>query len=148
MPKIDQVKNKIMRMLSSKMSIRLDDDGDILIQHESAVCFVSVDEWGEQDGDGDDIIIQVRAPILWDVRRTPELYEWVATKGQQFIVGRVACNKDEDPALTNVWFEYSILGDNVDEPEIVMAVSAVITTANKLDDQLKPLFGGRKSIEN
>jgi hypothetical protein len=147
MPTVDQVKNKIMRMLSTHMAIRIDNDGDLMITHESALCWIQVHEWGTPSGDGKDIVIQVRSPILWGVRRSPALYEWVSTDGQDFFFGRVACNEDKDPSLTNVFFEYSILGDNVDEPEIVNAVMAVIFTANKLDDDLLPKFGGKKSID-
>ena len=146
MPNAEQVKNKVLRMLMSHMDVRMDDDGDILIRLESAVCWVSVNNWGEPSNDGRDTVVQVRAPIIWEAKRTPALYEWVATEGQKFMIGRVACNSDSDASLTNVFFEHTLFGDNIDEPEIVHAVGMVLSTANRLDDELVVKFGGRKSI--
>lgn len=146
MPTVDQVKNKVLRMLSAHMDVRMDSDGDVVIRHESAVCWVSVDQWGEPTNEGRDIVVQVRAPIIWDAKRTSALYEWVATEGQKFMIGRVACNQAKDASLTNVFFEHNLFGDNLDEPEIVNVVLLVLTTANRLDDELVTKFGGRKSI--
>jgi hypothetical protein len=148
MPTADQVKMRVLKMLSNHMSVRIDDDGDILTTHESAVCWVRVKEWGKATDEGMDVVIQVIAPILWDVKRTPALYEWVATEGQGFVFGHVACNSNSNASLTNLFFEHAILGDNVDEPEIVHSVFIMLTTANKLDDDLIGKFGGRKSISN
>ena len=108
MPNAEQVKNKVLRMLMSHMDVRMDDDGDILIRLESAVCWVSVNNWGEPSNDGRDTVVQVRAPIIWEAKRTPALYEWVATEGQKFMIGRVACNSDSDASLTNVFFEHTV----------------------------------------
>lgn len=146
MPTVDQVKMRVLKMLSSHMDVRMDDDGDILIRHESAVCWVSVNQWGTPTNEGRDIVVQVRAPIIWEAKRTPALYEWVATEGQKFMIGRVACNPDDNASLTNVFFEHTLFGDNLDEPEIVHTVGLVLSTANRLDDELVVKFGGRKSI--
>lgn len=146
MPTVDQVKTKVLRMLSQHMDVRLDDDGDVLIRHESAVCWVSVSQWGTPTNDGHDIIVAVRAPIIWEAKRTAALYEWVATEGQAFVIGNAACTPDTDASLTNVFLKHNLIGDNLDEPEIVHAVRLVLTTANQLDDELVRKFGGRKSI--
>ena len=146
MPNAEQVKNKVLRMLMSHMDVGLDDDGDIRIRHESAVCWVTVASWGEQTNDGSNTVVLVRAPIIWEVKRTPALYEWVANDGQNVMFGRVACRTASDASLTNVYFEHTLLGDNIDEPEIIHTVRLVITSANRLDDELVAKFGGRKSI--
>jgi hypothetical protein len=49
--------------------------------------------------------------------------------------------------LTNVAFEHNILGDNLDEPELVATVTALISTANNLDDELQKKFGGKRTID-
>lgn len=148
MPTVDQVKMRVLKMLSSHMDVRLDNDGDVIIRHESAVCWVSVAQWGEATNEGNDIVVQVRAPIIWEAKRTPALYEWVATGGQEFVIGNAACMPDSNPSLTNVFLRYNLIGDNLDEPEIVHAVRLVLGTANRLDDELVVKFGGRKSIND
>lgn len=146
MPTVDQVKNKVLRMMAKNYNITTDDDGDVILRHESAACSVSVSEW-HPDDEGRNTLVQVSAPILWEVKRTAALYEWVATTGQSFIFGRTACNTGADVALTNIAFEHNILGDNLDEPELLATVTALIATANNLDDELQQKFGGKRTSD-
>lgn len=148
MPTVDQVKMRVLQMLSSHMDVRMGNDGDIVIRHESAVCLVSVDMWGDKPkNEGHDIIVQVRAPIIWNAKRTAALYEWVATSQNDYLIGRIACYEDNNPSLTNVFFEQNLFGDNLDEPEIVHTVVLVLSTANRLDDELVVKFGGKRTID-
>jgi hypothetical protein len=146
MPTVEQVKNKVLRMMAKNYNITMADDGDVILRHESAALTVSVLEW-QPDREGRNTVIQVSAPILWEVKRTAALYEWVATTGQEFIFGRTACNVSADSALTNIMFEHNILGDNLDEPELVATVTALISTANDLDDELQQKFGGKRTSD-
>ena len=146
MPTVDQVKNKVLRMMAKNYNITTDDDGDVILRHESAALSVSVLEW-QPDREGRNTVIQISAPILWEVKRTAALYEWVATTGQSFIFGRTACNASADAALTHIAFEHNIFGDNLDEPELVATVAALISTANDLDDELQKKFGGKRTSD-
>jgi hypothetical protein len=146
MPTVEQVKNKVLRMMAKNYNITMADDGDVILRHESAALTVSVSEW-YPDEEGRNTVVQVSAPILWEVKRTAALYEWVATTGQSYLFGRTACNTGADASLTNVAFEHNILGDNLDEPELVATVTALISTANNLDDELQKKFGGKRTID-
>jgi len=146
MPTVDQVKNKVLRMMAKHYNVSTDDDGDVILRHESAALIVSVSEW-HPDEEGRNTVVQVSAPILWEVKRTAALYEWVATTGQSYLFGRTACNAGADASLTNVAFEQNILGDNLDEPELVATVTSLISTANNLDDELQKKFGGKRTSD-
>lgn len=142
------VKDKLMRILPIHYAIRMDNDGDIYIERDSTLCWVMVREWGQQNPDRDDnVLIKVEAPVLWDVKRSPEVYQWVATEGQYYSFGRAICYKGKADDLTNLYFSCTILGDNVDEAEIISVINAVLDSANKLDDELLPKFGGRLTRE-
>lgn len=148
MPTVDQVKTRVLKMLSSHMNVRMSNDGDVAIRHESTMCLVSVKPWGDTPtNEGHDIIVQVRAPIIWNAKRTAALYEWVATSQNDYLIGRIACYEDNNSSLTNVFFEQNLFGDNLDEPEIVHTVALVLSTANRLDDELVAKFGGKRTID-
>ncbi len=143
------VQSRVLHLLSKHMTTHVDSDGDIVVQSGSAVCFIRCASFGSRGITlaGLNVVVKIGAPILWDVARTPELYEWVATEGQAFVIGHVVCYRSQEAENTNLFLEYALFGDNLDEPEIVHAVGITLSMANGLDDQLQPRFGGRKSIE-
>ena len=144
MPTVDQVKNKVLRMMAKNYNITTSDDGDVILRHESAALSVSVVEW-HPDQEGLNTVVKVSAPILWEVKRTAALYEWVATTGQTYLFGRTACNAGADASLTNVEFEQNILGDNLDEPAEVNQF--YMNLVNDLDDELQKVYGGKKTSD-
>ncbi|MFN7470871.1 MAG: T3SS (YopN, CesT) and YbjN peptide-binding chaperone 1 [Roseiflexaceae bacterium] len=146
MPTVEQVKNKVLRLMAKAFKITTTDDETILLWHESAACSVKVEEF-DPDEDGQNTVVKVSAPILWNVKRTPVLYEWVATSGQAYMFGRVACNISSQASETNLEFEYNLLGDNLDESELITTVTLLLGTANDLDDELQKKFGGKKTSD-
>ena len=146
MPTVEQVRNKVLRMMAKEFKITTTDDETIILWHESAACSVEVDELFK-DSEGQNTIIKVSAPILWGVKRTPEVYEWVATHGQAYNFGKVVCRVTKDPALTDLTFDQNLFGDNLDEPELTLTVHKLLGTANKLDDELMQKFGGKRTSD-
>ena len=50
MTKVDDVKAKVQRMLTNHFgSVRIDKDGDFVVTNQSAVVFVGVKLWGDED---------------------------------------------------------------------------------------------------
>jgi hypothetical protein len=146
MPTVEQVRNKVLRILASNFQVKVDDEGDVILTHESAAGFVMVREWFSGK-EGREIIVQIQAPILWNVKRTPAVYEWVACTGSGYMMGHVRCTNTENASHTNLVFEHNLIGDNLDENELVNAAALVMITANELDDQLMPKFGGTRTID-
>jgi hypothetical protein len=116
----------------------------VYIERESTLCWVMVREWGQQNPDRDDnVLIKVEAPMLWDVKRTPEVYQVGRhRKGQYYSFGRVICYKGKADELTNLYFSCTILGDNVDETELLSVVNSVLDNANNSTMNCSQ-FGGR-----
>jgi len=146
MPTVDQVKNKVLRMMANNFEVKVDSDGDVVIRYESAVCWVSVRDW-HSDKEGRNTIVQVRSPILWNVKMTPAVYQWVATEGQKYYFGAVSVGIDEGQTEGALWLKYSLLGDNLDAPELETAVVCVLGDANRLDDELQKKFGGKRTAD-
>jgi hypothetical protein len=146
MPTVDQVKNKVLRLMAKNFEIKTTDSEMIIVRHESSMLSVVVEEW-DNDRDGHNTVVKISAYVLWDVKRTPQLYEWVATSGQGYLWGRMACNDADVASETHLCYERNILGDNLDEPELISAVTSLLMKANELDDELQKKFGGKRTAD-
>lgn len=137
-----ELKDKIQRILTDKLgSVKIDRDGDIVLENDSAIGFVSVRELGP-----DTTVVKVASPVLRDVELTPALYEWVATEGQNrlFAHYRVVFPKNGAAMLM---LEHDLLGDSLDPDELLFAVFSVMTGANDSDEELQSRFGGRRAAD-
>lgn len=138
MTKVDDVKAKIQRMLTNRFgSVRIDKDGDFIVKNESAVVFVGVRLWRDED-----VIVSFRCPLIRDVEITDALCRWVAIEGQNYFLGSCRINPDADGKTGWVYFRTNILGNDLDESELFESLDAVALTSNSLDDELFQNFGG------
>jgi hypothetical protein len=136
---IDAVRSKVQRILTDMLgSVTVGADGIIILHNGSTAGIVDVVDWG--DGD---TIVKITSPMLSNVRLTPEVYEWVATEGQNkwFAHARVA---RESETHGRILWEYDLLGNSLDPDELKHAVSAVMVGADEQDDELQKRFGGTK----
>jgi hypothetical protein len=138
MSTVDEVKNKVQRLLTNRFgSIKIDKDGDFVVQHESAVVFVRPFQWTD-----DQTVIRIACPMLVDAPITPELTRWIAVEGQRFIFGQAYLNPNDDGKTGWVYFQHNLLGDDLDEAELMEALDAIVLTGNRLDNELLAKFGG------
>jgi hypothetical protein len=138
MSAVSETKSKVQRMLVDLYgSVEIDRDEDFVVRKGSAVTFVRV-----REGFGDGTLVDVKCPILFDAPLTPELFKWVATEGQEFKLGGVWVNPNEDGKTGWVYFRYAITGDDLDESELQNAVGVVVSGGDRLDNELQERFGG------
>jgi hypothetical protein len=138
MPDVTETRSKVQRMLTNLYGrVEIDRDEDFVVRQGSAVTFIRV-----REGFGDGTLIDVKCPLLTDVPLTPELYKWVATEGQEYKLGGVWINPDENKKTGWVYFRYAITGDDVDESELANAVGVVAVGGDVLDNELRDKFGG------
>jgi len=143
MPTVAQVSALALKYLAP-LGAEMDEEGDICIDQDGTLCYVSVEEFGAQIKQGNDILVKIYAPMVWDVPRTAALYKWVATEAQIDYLCRVACNEnhDEDPKLTDIYLEYGMLGDNMQAAELISAVVYIIAVVNIIYPDIHETFGG------
>ena len=133
---VDAVRNKVQRMLANRFgSVRVDDDGRFIITHESAVVFVRVKEWS------DNTIVDIHCPLLKNVEITPELTHWIAVEGSYYF-GNTTLVPADDGRTGWIFFDHKLLGDDLDEPELMTALDSVVILSNDLDNELRDRFGG------
>lgn len=137
---IDEVRAKVQRMLIEILgSAEVDKGGDFRISQGSTSGYVSVLDYG--DGD---FIVQLWAYVLANVPETPELFEWIAKKGNRYFFGSMSFNSwEEDGKVVNhLLFEHNLFANFLDLDELKHALFGVFLTADKLDNELQDLFGG------
>ena len=134
----EAVRSKIQRMLTNRFgTVKIDKSNRFVVPFESSVIFVDVEQWTD-----DQTIVQIICPVLVDVTITPELTRWIAVEGQHFRFGNTSLNPNDDGKRGWVFFSHNLLGDDLDEPELMDALDAIVLTGNNLDNKLKDMFGG------
>lgn len=148
MADVDVTMMKVQRLLTGPMGLRVTLQGDrisISFTDSSTRVDVSVYDWGK-DKDGDpSSVVQLSCPILWEVDPTPALYEWIARQGGAFYFGHLVAYDDSSAAgKLFLAMTHTLLGDYLDEAELSAALFAMLGTADRLDDELKEKFGGKR----
>jgi len=141
MADLTEVTAKVQRILANNWRTELDGSEGFYVRFESTGCRVSCHQ-GEDDDD--EVIIKISAPILFDVPVTNDLFRWVATQGANYRFGNAHLYLDESETKASLFYTHMLLGDYLDAEELNWAVGAVGFTADRLDDELLSLFGGRR----
>lgn len=91
-------------------------------------------------------VIEISSPVILDAPVTDELKQYVLENAGSWVFG--GFRYFEDGGGANVIFQHSILGDYVDKEELINSLMAVGATAEKLDDEFKERFGGRRALDD
>jgi hypothetical protein len=137
---IDAVKRQVLAILKSNGLRWAEHNGDLTMRFSSALLWLRFVVVGHQT------VIALRAPIL---RRLP-----LESQGPTLLArlnelnchsrfGKWALYPDEQL----VALEYDLLGDHLQENELMTAVTLIARLADQQDDVLQKEFGGEKSFE-
>ena len=139
------IKSKVQDILAAKFTVQLTDRGGFTLRHESARMFVDLKQRpGEPDSA---VYVGFLCPVLFGLEPSPALFEYVALHADDFMFGHLSAHKADDGTIT-LFFSHNILGDFLDEDELMDAVIKVLGTANDLDDELQQKFGGNRFHED
>ena len=89
--------------------------------------------------------VNVRAPVLLGLDLTPEVTRHVAVNGGNFLFGALSFFTGGDAATLE--FDYSLFGETVTEPVLVVTVRLAGDSAGKVQEDLRPRFGGRSILD-
>lgn len=131
------VREKVQHYLAKNFRIGLEPSGMFSIDLESTRGFVTVLERGDR------VIVKVEAVVAFRVPETDEMYAHVGRTSGDFLFGHLAVHANADaPGTCMVLFSHALLGNVLDEDELINAVIAVVGTANEVDDDFVAKFGG------
>jgi hypothetical protein len=148
MSDVDQTMMKVQRILTGPMGLRISLQGNsisVTFTDSSTRVNVGIQDYGVNKAGDPSSLVQLSAPILWEVDPSPALYEWIAREGGKYYFGHVTAY-DDTTAEGKLFLSMShtLLGDYLDEEELHWALYAILGTADKLDDELKEKFGGKR----
>jgi hypothetical protein len=136
---VEAVKAKIQSILTQRGTVQIDRDGDFSIGLGSARAFVRVREYGN----GQATVVLVFAQVLLNVPLTPDLYKYVALHSDDLVFGHlVLAEMDDNTGMLLI--SHTLLGDYLDEDELLYAVYGVAGAADEFDDKLQQQFGGKR----
>lgn len=116
-----------------------DGEGDYQVSCDSARVFICPRAWSD-----DRTIVRIFAITNVGLPPTPTLTAWLTRANFRLTFGHFAYDEVEQ----SVWFIHNLLGDFLDEAELVTAVQMVATQANEHDDVIRAMFGGRLFTES
>ena len=148
MADLDTTMMKVQRILTGPMGLRISLQGStisVTFNNSSTRVNLGFTDWGQNKAGDPSTLIGVSAPLLWEVEPTPALFEWVAREGGKFFFGHVTAYDDTSaPGKVFLLMSHTLLGDYLDEEELHWALYTLLQTADKLDDELKEKFGGKR----
>lgn len=139
----EELKITVELWLSEKFKgVEVREDGRIFVpRFGSTALFVSVKEAFK----GKHVIVVLESPVLVDVPITRELLEYVGYKSGLYLFGHLATTGHNGVGTTgHLIFRHTLLGDSIDELQLVLTAGLVASTANRLDDDLQVRFGGSR----
>lgn len=84
--------------------------------------------------------------ILQQVNDSPELHKYIAFNADSYLMGHLSLFEDEDGS-TNIFLTHNLLADYLDFEEYSRALKGLAGSADQLDDELQPQFGGKRAFE-
>ena len=139
MATVEQVKSKIQGYLQKHGSVTIDSEGDFAFEWGSTAVFVRVLDWG--DGD---VVVNVHAPVAFNVPVTDELCADLLLERLVVMGAWTIDRNDDNKKLGTIFFSIRLLGNDIDESELVHAIRAAGDTADGHDDQIVARFGGTR----
>jgi type III secretion system-like peptide-binding chaperone len=115
--------------------------GAIIVPFEKTVVFIEVTDVFTGGGR-----VNVRAPVLVDLGLTPEVTRHVAVNGGNFLFGALSFYAEGDVDTATLEFDYSLFGETVNAAVLAETVRLVHGSATKIQDQLRPRFGGHSIL--
>jgi hypothetical protein len=103
----------------------------------SALAQIHVQPWRQ-----DDAVITVRAYVVSGAEVRPDLCEYLVRENDKMLFGAFSMDAENDIAFT-----VNIVGTSADRAELKAAVMAVITTADRYDDEIVRKWGGRRALD-
>jgi type III secretion system-like peptide-binding chaperone len=135
------VKDKVQRILAENFSgVELGKAGNFTLRNESARLFINFMPQETR------VIVNLVVPLLLKVAPTPELFHYIAIHGDDYIFGHLSAEETEDGIA--VFFSHALLGDYLDDEELLASVRGLLGVGNDIDDELQAQFGGNKFHED
>jgi hypothetical protein len=138
--KLASVRERVERVITEAMGAKpeKDEDGDFILPIGDVQVMVA-----PRVMPGGPAIVRVFAITNVGIAVVPELGIFLARLNFGLMFGRFALDAENK----SIWFDETLLGDQLNEEALKFAIQVVSSTADEWDDRLKQMFGGLKFRE-
>jgi hypothetical protein len=151
MATVDQTMIKVQRLLTGPMNLRIQMMGDFIrvtFTDVSTAVHLRVIDWGKTKDGEPQSLVRISAPILYNVKPAPELYEYLCREAPQKWFGSYTVADDNDnKGMLVVSVVHTLLGDFLDEGELNAGMYGVLWAADEQDDIMQKRFGGKRWVD-
>ncbi len=130
--------------------VEVDHDGDFTFPYDSERVFVSVRPFG-----ADEHVVDITSWTNWSVPASPELFELVASRGDDFAFAHLSCRRrpagteDDDPDADEgeeavVSVSHRLHARHLDPEVFEAALASVATAAGEIAEEVASAFGGER----
>lgn len=131
------IRAKVQHYLSKNFRVGLEPSGMFSVDLETTRGFVTVFSRDDR------VIVKVEAVVAFNVPESDAMLIHVGRSSGEYLFGHLALHANPDaPGTYMVLFSHALLGNFIDEDELINAVVAIVGTANKIDDDFVAKFGG------
>ena len=138
MSQVEKVKKEVHKLLTDKFGkVTMGASGKYEFPYESTLMTVEVNEFL-----GDQTLIEFTALLAIDSKSNADVLAWCNSKNMALRLGSVYHIQDRKSNLTLLG--HSILGDDLDAPELFTTLRVLTVVADGLDDEFIAEFGGKR----
>jgi hypothetical protein len=148
MATVDQTMMKVQRLLTGPMKLQIQLMGDFIrvtFTDSSTAVHLRIVDWGKSAEGEPRTLVRISAPVLYNVKPAPELYQYLLREAPQKWFGTYMVADDAEHA-GNVCVSviHTLLGDYLDEEELSAGMFGVLWAADEQDDIMQKRFGGKR----
>ena len=114
----------------------LDDDGDFAMGFGSAVIWIRVQPFGD-----DECIINIYSLVIVEVELTPDLMKFLLQTNRELPFGLFAVNPDSGSIL----LDENLVGSSCTKEELRLTVGWMGKMVDRFDDEIKSKWGGLRA---
>lgn len=137
--RVDEVQRQVEEMLAASGYPFKVEKGRAQVERGSAAVFIRAREWHN----GQDTIVELLVPVLQGVPESAGLLRRLNEQNRDLYFGKAYWQPTERDG-GEVWLAHNLLGDDLRHEALIAAVGMLAVVADRLDDELKKEFGGRR----
>ncbi len=114
------------------------DQSGFKLYQGSTYVHVTIKQWGENS------LVCIRCPLALNVTNlNHDLLQMLMEKNYELILGKFSYNRNAQA----IYYEHAILGNDLDPEELYSALESAAVVADKYDDQIALMSGGKRAID-
>jgi len=145
---VDAARRKLQESLLVETEIGLDQQGRLTVDRGSTRAFLEFIPRADRQL----VYVTITAPVAFYVPLSPDLYEYVARKADQWYFGHLAMSpyplESEHSNMAFVYVADAFVAEFAQPQDVVLRTFGVINAADSIDEDFTQKFGGTRYADS